>query len=92
MSVEKIPLGATVTDPLAQITGVVMGRSSFLTGCDHLAVLPQVKKPDGVKSPEWIWADEARWVWDKKTPLVVLKSPEEMLRDPGGPAPHPNKH
>lgn len=77
---QKIELGSKVRDSVTGFTGIAMGRSTFMTGCDRIGIQPPVG--DDGKLPEAQWFDE---------PLVdVLAPPADRApvdRDIGGPMP-----
>lgn len=57
----KFKLGEGVKDIVTGFTGVVMGQSSFLTGCNQYGVSPTKLQKDGERF-EWQWFDENRLV------------------------------
>lgn len=56
----KFELGDKVKDIVTGITGHIMARSEFITGCDQYGISPKVGK-DG-KRPDWEYFDENRLV------------------------------
>jgi hypothetical protein len=82
----RINLGDKVRDTLTGIEGIVFGRTSYLTGCDHLGLKRPCIGPDG-KAFELHWVDE---------PLLELletqsyspADPERALEPTGGPSLH----
>ena len=52
-------LGSTVRDRITGFEGVAMGRTSWLTGCDRIAVQPVGLSKDG-KLFDIEWFDEPR--------------------------------
>lgn len=48
----KIMLGSTVKDRITGLTGVVMARTEYLTGCAHVAILATKLSKEG-KVPEY---------------------------------------
>lgn len=55
----KVELGSIVKDKITGLQGVVMARTTYLTGCAHLGIQPQKLKTDGTVH-EWVWIDETR--------------------------------
>ena len=68
----KFELGERVKDVITGMSGVIMGRSNFITGCDQYAISPTKLTKDG-KRPDWEYFDENRLV---KTG-VGIKLPEQ---------------
>ena len=79
----KVALGATITDRITGFTGVVTGRVEYLTGCNQLLVVPKVKA-DG-SSVDAQWFDEQRAIVDDSIAPVVL----DNGRTPGCDVPAP---
>lgn len=54
----RVVLGMRVKDTVTGIQGIAVARTSYLTGCDHISIQPDMDK-DG-KSPEWVNIDVRR--------------------------------
>ncbi|MEW8508895.1 MAG: hypothetical protein AB2598_19570 [Candidatus Thiodiazotropha sp.] len=54
----KYENGDVLTDIVTGLTGVVMVRAEYSTGCHHYGIQPQ-KTIDG-KEPDWTWLDQSR--------------------------------
>ncbi len=85
----KIALGSTVKDRITGLTGIVMARSEYLTGCAHVAILATKLSKEG-KIPEWEWIDETRCVQDKAKKIIKLARPV-IVNGNGGPMPNAPK-
>lgn len=48
-----INLGDKVRDMLTDFTGVVLGRSEHITGCNQVFVLPSSEKQNEIKDGHW---------------------------------------
>lgn len=81
----KIELGSTVKDRITGLTGVVMARSEYLTGCTHVAILATKLSKEG-EVPEYEWIDETRCILDKTKKIIKLV--EKDTKEPGGPMPN----
>lgn len=57
----KFELGTRVKDVITGMSGVVMGRSNFITGCDQYGISPTKLGKDGTR-PDWEYFDENRLV------------------------------
>ncbi len=55
----KYRLGEELKDIVTGFKGVVMGRTEYLTGCNHYGLAPQKIKADGTVA-DWTWFDESR--------------------------------
>lgn len=77
----KIGLGSTVKDRITGLTGIVMARTEYLTGCAHVAILATKLSKEG-KLPEWEWIDETRCILDKTKKIIKLSKP--VVVDGGG--------
>lgn len=55
----KFELGERVKDCITGMTGVIMARSNFITGCDQYGISPTELTKDG-KRPDWEYFDENR--------------------------------
>jgi phage terminase large subunit-like protein len=77
-----IAMGVTVRDRITGFTGVVIGRTEYISGCDQALVQPQAK-PDG----EYV---EGRW-FDQQRLEVVDAAPVTLENGttPGGDIPAP---
>ncbi len=63
---DKIELGQTVKDEITGYTGIAIGRSTWLHGCDTIGVQAKIKD-DGVV-PDVRWVDELRLKGLEKDP------------------------
>jgi hypothetical protein len=43
----EVRLGDEVQDLLSGVKGIAIGRTSWITGCDHIQIKPQGTTPDG---------------------------------------------
>jgi hypothetical protein len=81
----KVELGSKVRDMITGLEGVVMARTEYLTGCAHIAIMPQ-KLTDKGEIPEYQWIDETR--------AEILSDNAVKLKEPakkdslGGPEPN----
>lgn len=57
----KFDLGERVKDVVTGFSGVIMGRSDFLTGCNQYGITPTKLNKDG-KRADWEYFDENRLV------------------------------
>lgn len=57
----KFELGERVKDCITGMTGVIMARSNFITGCDQYGICDTKLTKDG-KRPDWEYFDENRLV------------------------------
>jgi len=55
----KFELGEVLKDTITGLRGVVMGRTQYITGCNHYGLLVRKLNKDG-KVPDWEWMDEMR--------------------------------
>lgn len=87
IKIEVIHLGDIVKEKITGLEGVVMARTEFLTGCSHLAILPQTLDDKG-NMKEWVWLDETRFEKIDKPSVQIMEYGESI--DKGGPQPHPS--
>lgn len=67
----KFELGQVVKEKVTGFTGVIMGRTDYITGCKQYGLLSQRLRKDTGKPVEWQWFDEERLVMvGKKISLV----------------------
>ena len=66
-----IQLGSTVKDKITGLTGIVMGRTDYLTGCAHVGILSRSLNDKGAIK-EWEWIDETRVDVVPEEPLLIL--------------------
>ncbi len=76
-----IRLGDKVKDSITGLTGIAVARSTYLNGCDHIAIQGMAK--DG-KVPDMVWFDEPQIVLVKAKVKVVRRN-----KNIGGPKPAP---
>ncbi len=55
-----LELGSTAKDLITSVQGVVIGKCSYLTGCDQYLIQPIDKEKK--KKPEGLWFDSNRLV------------------------------
>lgn len=80
----KFSLGVELEDAITGYTGIAMGRTEYLTGCNQYGLLNRKPDKDGVPR-DWRWFDENRLRPTGKS--VKLPGHEEIEKDPGGPCP-----
>lgn len=78
----KIKLGATVKDKVTGFTGVVIGRTEWLSGCLRYEVQAKVDKEGKYPSIQSI---------DEEVLQVLKKAPVVPMRRAGGPKPQPTR-
>ena len=81
----KIELGMVVRDKITKITGTVVARTEYLTGCVHVSIIPDVKRPNG-RAPEWQSFNENQVDIIKTRRRVTLNKSDNPAAK-GGPAP-----
>lgn len=74
----KFKLGEILRDKITGFTGVVMGRTEYVTGCIQYGLLPCNLDKDG-NMQSWKWLDEIR--------LKPTGERIEIQKDDSGPAP-----
>lgn len=74
----KFELGTRVKDIITGMSGVVMARSNFITGCDQYGISPTKLNKDE-KRPDWEYFDENRLVVNGKG----IKLPEDKEEKAG---------
>jgi hypothetical protein len=79
----KIRLGQVVKDKITGLTGVVMGRTEYLTNCTHVGIMPKKLDNNGVEY-DWIWIDERRCIATKQKDIIIEDNIIEE-KDIGGP-------
>ena len=79
----KFKNGSRARDIITGLTGIIVGRTDYLTGCVHYGLAPEEIKNDG-GIPEWVWLDESRIVLVEEN-AIKLKLKKEK---PGGPCPN----
>jgi len=77
---EKIKLGMVVKDKVTGFTGVVLGITTYLTGCIQAGVAPQktVIKDGQETTGQWLWFDVGR--------LSIVSQKFKSLGAVGGPS------
>ena len=83
---EYINLGDSAKDRVTGVEGIVVGRTSWLTGCDRIGLQRPADK-DG-KVPDVWWADVTTCERVKANEALVG---EEESPAPGGPQPDPQR-
>ena len=76
----KINLGDKVKDPITGLTGVAVGRTTWLHGCDRIVVQPEGLTKEG-KPFDSLSVDEPQLV------LIKSKKVKEGNHQTGGPRP-----
>ena len=79
-----VNLGDQVRDSLTGIEGVAYGRSTYLTGCDHIGIKRTGTGSDG-KPYDLHWVDEPLLVVLQPSAFSV---PHQSSEKPGGPSLH----
>jgi len=82
----RINLGDKVRDTLTDIEGIAFGRSSYMTGCDHIGIKRSGTGADG-KPFDLHWTDEP--LVEVITPAAYKPADPERAAEPtGGPSLH----
>ncbi|MEW8200224.1 MAG: hypothetical protein AB2777_21540 [Candidatus Thiodiazotropha endolucinida] len=71
--------GDLLKDKVTGLTGVVMVRAEYSTGCHHYGIQPQTTI-DG-KEPDWTWLDQSRLELAEKD-AVEFNIPSRTLSGP----------
>ena len=79
----RIELGDEVQDTISGVKGIAIGRTTWITGCDNIAIRPQGTDRDG-KPCDFFSADEPV-VKVIKAGKVKVQAPQTP-RERGGPA------
>lgn len=79
----KFKLGQVVKDVITLFEGVIMGRTEYLTGCNHYAICSK-KLKEGVIQ-EWTWLDEQRLLATKKKDVELGAVAPKSRNVKGGP-------
>jgi hypothetical protein len=74
----KFELGQTLKDTVTGLTGVVMVRAEYSTGCVHYGLLPRTLHEG--KPVDWSWLDESRLILVDKKRIGV--APEKKVSGP----------
>lgn len=83
----KIELGSKVKDTVTGFTGIAVGRYTYLSGCDHICVQPQSKKPGELIDAKTF--DEP--MLEVLAPPKPQKKKEKINKRIGGPRPAPGR-
>lgn len=90
----KIHLGDEVRDEVSGITGIVVGITTFIHGCERITISPKVKK-DAVTPPDSFTIDLPQAILIKKSVVSTTnplsdseKGDGQTVRKTGGPAPY----
>lgn len=69
--------GSTVSDKITGFSGIVIGKSSYITGCDQYLIQPKIKDGSFV---------EGRWIDEGRLELVEENSiePQSVMSDENG--------
>lgn len=81
---EAIKLGQKVKDRITGYTGIAVGRTHYLQGCDRVLVQPAVTKEEPEKIPDGTSFDEPDLVVVGRG---ILPAPAKKKKPPGGPRP-----
>ena len=82
----RISLGDKVRDTLTGVEGIAFGRSSYMTGCDHVGIKRSGTDPNG-KAFDLHWVDEPL-VEVVEASAYTPADPQRALEPNGGPALH----
>jgi len=74
-----ISMGDRVRDIVTGFTGVVIGRTSYINGCEQVLVQPRID--DNGKCPEGLWIDVDRVEVVQKAAVTIPRRSA-----PGGPS------
>ena len=83
MATARIELGDEVQDLISGVKGIATGRTTWITGCDHIQIQPQGSAENGGRL-EAIAADEPMVKILKKAKVAPVSA--QTPRDRGGPA------
>jgi hypothetical protein len=83
-NMSRINLGDHVRDRMTGIEGIAFGRSTYLTGCDHIGIKRPGTGSDG-KAFDMHWVDEPLIEMVKQNAFLVSA---EVATKPGGPSLH----
>ena len=81
----QIEFGVEVIDTITGLQGIVIGRVSYITGCDQYLVQPRVDKEGKYIDSRWV--DEHRLDFVLKGKKVVLTTEAQREHGPCEPAP-----
>lgn len=82
----RVNLGDRVRDQMSGIEGIAFGRSSYVTGCDHIGIKRSGTAPDG-KAFDLHWCDEPL-IEVMETDAFSAADPERAMAANGGPSLH----
>lgn len=85
---KEIKLGDKVKEIYTGFTGIAVGRTQWLHGCDRIGIMPEKLDKDG-KPQELQWFDEPQVQLVKSQAPKVAKSSKTTR--PGGPRPDPQR-
>jgi hypothetical protein len=80
---KEIALGDEVKDEITGFTGIVVGMTSWLNGCDTVGIRSRELK-DGIPT-------EVQWFDDNQIKVVKKGAVKLDTSDPGGPQPNPTR-
>jgi len=83
MAGTRVELGDEVQDLISGVKGIATGRTTWITGCDHIQIQPQGSAENGGRL-EAIATDEPMVKILKKAKVVPLTAQDPKER--GGPA------
>jgi hypothetical protein len=84
-----IEMGQKVRERITGVTGVVVCRSEYLTGCNRYALQPEKLNKDG-RPQDWISFDEDQLIDLGKN--IKDKKKTEVKHNPRRGGPQPNDH
>ena len=90
MSKRKVHLGDKVKDEVSGLTGIVVGITTFLHGCQRITIHPQVKKGE-TELPDTFTVDEPQCKIIKRGAARTTNPPDDdddEDKKTGGPAPY----
>lgn len=73
----KFSLGQTVKDKITDFTGIILGRTQYLTNCNTYGMINPKLKKDADKMPTWVWIDEPRLKSVNKKVVTLVGGAEE---------------
>lgn len=88
MAKKQIELGCKAKDTITGFTGVVTGKTTWLTGCVQWVLSPEkLSKDGGVR--EALWFDEGRLEVIAAAPKKLVDMARAAVATPGGPQTYP---
>jgi hypothetical protein len=84
MADKRIELGDEVQDLVSGVKGIAIGRTTWITGCDHIQVKPQGATAEGLPRDSFA-VDEPMLKIIKKARVAVPNSAVDAPTKKGGP-------